>query len=128
MIPIPIPVDPADCGTVEMLISPVGMDGTLVGRRMYAYYRPTKTEIAALLLGGHIEFCQIGAGVQPFSATVWAPPPPADETAAADEPAELGKPAEHNRLAEHCSERGSDSLWGARCPVCEPTEPKDGAK
>jgi hypothetical protein len=57
-----------DCGTVEMLISPVP---AVVGRPQYAYYRPTEEELARLADGGFIEFAQYGDVVQPFSASVW---------------------------------------------------------
>lgn len=63
-----------DCGTAEMLISP--MSEELPGfpaRRQYAYYRPNEAELAHLAAGGFIEFCQYGQVVQPFSATIWAP-------------------------------------------------------
>jgi hypothetical protein len=67
-------VSAADCGTVEMLISPFETGG-LPGRRMYAYFQPTPAELEQLRAGGFIEFCQIGQSVQPFSAAVW----PTDE-------------------------------------------------
>jgi hypothetical protein len=63
-------VSDADCGTVEMLISPFEQGG-LPGRRMYAYFQPPPAELGQLRAGGFIEFCQVGQSVQPFSAAVW---------------------------------------------------------
>lgn len=64
-----------DCGTVEMLISPiVGAIPGFGGRPQYAYYRPTEDELEELRKGGFIEFAQYGTVVQPFSATVWPAP------------------------------------------------------
>lgn len=63
-----------ECGTAEMLISPVLEDMTgYPARRQYAYYRPTEAELEQLRDGGFIEFCQYGMVVQPFSASVWPP-------------------------------------------------------
>lgn len=68
-------VSDADCGTVEMLMSPVRreMPG-FVGRAQYAYYRPTPVELEQLAAGGFIEVAQYGMVVQPFSAVVWPAP------------------------------------------------------
>jgi hypothetical protein len=67
-----------DCGTAQMLISPVEqqMPG-FTGKRQYAYFRPSARELEQLNAGGFIEFCQYGSVVQPFSASVWAPNPDA---------------------------------------------------
>lgn len=69
-----------DVGTAEMLISPVSDEiPGYPARRQYAYYRPSEAEIEHLRNGGFIEFCQYGNVVQPFSASVWPPAPPASE-------------------------------------------------
>lgn len=66
-------VSDEDCGTAQMLISPVEEEmAGYPARRQYAYYRPTRAEAEALLAGGVIEFCQYGHTVQPFSARIWS--------------------------------------------------------
>lgn len=74
-----------ECGTPEMLISPVA-DNPIIGPAQYAYFRPTPSECAQLARGGFLEMAQHGTVVQPFSLVVWPPthpgcPPEACEAA-----------------------------------------------
>ncbi len=66
-------VSDEDCGTVEMLVSPVPLSSG-VGRPHFAYFRPSPIELRQLLDGGFLELALYGNGVQPFGLAVWPDP------------------------------------------------------
>ena len=74
----PAGVPDEECGTAAMLVSRRGEQMTgCPGRRFYAYYRPTETELERLNDGGFIEVLQIGNVVQPFGCAIWSADPAA---------------------------------------------------
>lgn len=65
-------VSPDECGTAEMLVSPVSLSSG-VGRPHYAYFRPSAEDLERLNAGGFLELALYGNGVQPFGLAAWGP-------------------------------------------------------